>query len=78
MVTGIVAVENRIHTFFHNQSLGQLLRQSNIRKDKGICLDTLFQFMLALAFTGKNLFRLLESAAAPEGIVGYSGDSIFN
>jgi len=68
IVTGIAAVENRIHTFFHNQSLGQLLRQSNIRKDKGVCLDTLFQFMLALAFTGKNLFRLLESAAAPEGI----------
>jgi hypothetical protein len=68
MITGIAAVENRIHTFFHNQSLGQLLRQSNIRKDKGVCLDTLFQFMLALAFTGKNLFRLLESADAPEGI----------
>jgi hypothetical protein len=68
MITGIAAVENRIHTFFHNQSLGQLLRQSNIKKDKGVCLDTLFQFMLALAFTGKNLFRLLESAAAPEGI----------
>jgi len=68
MVTGIAAVENRIHTFFHNQCLGQLLRQSNIRKDKGVCLDTLFQFLLALAFTGKNLSRLLESAAAPEGI----------
>jgi hypothetical protein len=68
MVTGIASVENRIHTFFHNQSLGQLLRQSNIMKDKGVCLDTLFQFMLALAFTGRNLFRLLESSDAPEGI----------
>jgi hypothetical protein len=66
IVTGVNAVENRIHTFFHNQSLGQLLRQSNIRKDKGVCLDTLFQFMLALAFSGKNLFRLFESAEAPE------------
>lgn len=68
IVAGIAAVENRINSFFHNQNLGQLLRQSNIRKEKGVCLDTLFQFMLALAFTGKNLFRLLESADTPEGI----------
>jgi IS4 transposase len=68
IVAGIAAVENRINSFFHNQNLGQLLRQSNIRKEKGVRLDTLFQFMLALAFTGKNLFRLLESADTPEGI----------
>jgi DDE superfamily endonuclease len=68
IVAGIAAVENRINSFFHNQNLGQLLRQSNIRKEKGVCLDTLFQFMLALAFTGKNLFRLLESADTPAGI----------
>lgn len=68
IVTGVITVENRISSFFHNHSLGQLLRQSNIRKDKGVSLDTLFQFMLALAFTGKNLFRLLESSDTPEGI----------
>jgi hypothetical protein len=68
IVTGVAAVENRIHAFFHNQSLSQLLRQSNIRKEKGVCLDTLFQFMLAIAFTGKNLYRLLESPDAPVGI----------
>ena len=68
IVTGIATVENRIHSFFNNQSLGLLLRQSNIRKEKGVCLDTLFQFMLALAFTGKNLFRLFESSDSPEGI----------
>ena len=68
IVTGVSAVENRIYAFFHNQGLGQLLRQSNIRKDKGICLDTLFQFMLGLSFTGKNLFRLLESTDTPAGI----------
>lgn len=66
IVTGVAAVENRIYSFFHNHNLGQLLRQSNIRKEKGVCLDTLFQFMLALAFTGKNLFRLFESTDAPE------------
>lgn len=65
IVTGIATVENRIHSFFHNQNLGQLLRQSNIRKDKGVCLNTLFQFLLSLVFSGKNLYRLLESAQAP-------------
>ena len=68
IVAGIATVENRINSFFHNQNLGQLLRQSNIRKEKGVCLDTLFQFLLSLAFTGKNLFRLLESPDSPAGI----------
>ena len=68
IVAGIAAVENRINSFFHNQNLGQLLRQSNIRKEKGLCLDTLFQFMLGLVFTGKNLYRLLESPDSPAGI----------
>jgi hypothetical protein len=68
IVTGSATVENRIHSFFHNQNLGLLLRQSNVRKERGIPLDALFQFLLALAFTGKNLFRLLEGADAPTGI----------
>jgi hypothetical protein len=68
IVAGIATVENRINSFFHNQNLGQLLRQSNIRKEKGVCLNTLFQFLLSLAFTGKNLFRLLESPDSVEGI----------
>ena len=67
IVAGFATVENRIHSFFHNQNLGHLLRQSNIRKEKGICLDTLFQFLLSLAFTGKNLFRLLECPNSPDG-----------
>jgi len=57
-----LAVENQINLFFHNHSLGQLLRQSNVRKVRGISLDTLFQFLLSLAFTGKNLFCLLDSS----------------
>ena len=68
IIAGIATVENRIHSFFHNHNFGQLLRQSNIRKEKGICLDTLFQFLLSLASTGKNLFRLLESVESPTGI----------
>lgn len=68
IVPGIVVVENWINSFFHKQNLGQLLRQSNIRKEKGVCLDTLFQFLLSLAFTGKNLFRCLDASETPAGI----------
>jgi hypothetical protein len=68
IVTEIATIENRINSFFHNNNLGQILRQSNIRKEKGVCLDTLFQFLLSLAFTGKNLFRLLASPDSPDGI----------
>ena len=68
IVAEIAIVENRINSFFHNNNLGLLLRQSNIRKEKGVCLETLFQLLLSLAFTGKNLFRLLESPYSPAGI----------
>jgi hypothetical protein len=68
IVAGFSTVENRIHSFFHNQKLGLLLRQSNVRKEKGVSLDTLFQLLLSLSFTGKNLFRLLESPDSPDGI----------
>jgi len=68
IVARIATVENRIHSFFHNENLSQLLRQSNIRKEKGVRLDTLFQLLLSLVFSGKNLYRLLESPDAPDGI----------
>ena len=57
-----IPVENQIKLFFHNRQLGELLRQNNIRKAKGVLLDSLFQFLLALAFTGKNLFRLPDAS----------------
>lgn len=68
IVAGFNPVENRIHSFFHNHNLSLCLRQSNIRKDKGLALDRLFQFLISLVFTGKNLFRILESADAPTDI----------
>jgi len=70
-VTETVTLENQINLFFHNHKLGELLRQSNIRKDKGVSLDTLFQFLVTVAFTGKNLFRLFaapDTAEIPAGI----------
>jgi hypothetical protein len=74
IVAEILSVENQISQFFHNHSIGTLLRQCNIRKDKGIPMESLFQFLLALAFTGKNMFRHLEPLGSSDGIfkdVGY-------
>jgi hypothetical protein len=67
-VPEISSVENQINLFFHNHSLGKLLRQCGIRKEKGISLETLFQFLFALAFTGKNLFRHMEPSGSFDGI----------
>jgi hypothetical protein len=67
-ITEITSVENQINLFFHNHSLGKLLRQCNIRKEKGVSLEILFQFLLALAFTGKNLFRHMEPSGSFDGI----------
>jgi DDE superfamily endonuclease/Archaeal putative transposase ISC1217 len=68
IVTEIASVENQINLFFHNHSLGKLLRQCNIRKEKGVSLESLFQFLLVLAFTGKNLFRHMEPSGSCDGI----------
>ena len=67
-VSEIASVENQINLFFHNHSLGKLLRQCGIRKEKGISLECLFQLLLALAFSGKNLFRHIESSGSSDGI----------
>ena len=71
------AVENQINLFFHNHKLGDLLRQSNIRKDKGVSLDTLFKFLLTMGFTGKNLFRLLATPGTPEIPSGIRKDAVY-
>ena len=77
IVPEIIPVENQINLFFHNHKLGELLRQSNIRKDKGVSLDTLFQFLLTLAFTGKNLFRLLATPDSPDVPSGIGKDVVY-
>lgn len=74
IVAEVISIENQISQFFHNHSIGTLLRQCNIRKDKGIPMESLFQFLLALAFTGKNMFRHMEPLGSSDGIykdVGY-------
>ena len=77
IVAETVTLENQIKLFFHNHKLGELLRQSNIRKDKGVSLDTLFQFLLTMTFTGKNLFRLLATPDTPDMPPGVGKDVVY-
>ena len=67
IVAETISVENQIGQFFHNYSIGTLLRQCNIRKEKGIPMEFLFQFLL-VAFTGKKLFRHMEPSGSQNGI----------
>jgi len=77
IVAETITLENQIDSFFHNHKLGDLLRQCNIRKDKGVSLDTLFQFLLTVAFTGKNLFRLLATSDTPDIPSGIGKDVVY-
>jgi len=61
IVTEIASYENQIHQFFLNQKIGSLLKRSNINKEKGISPVAVFRMLFTLVFTGKNLFRALES-----------------
>ena len=76
-VAETATLENQINSFFYNHKLGDLLRQSNIRKDKGVSLDILFQFLLTMAFTGKNLFRLLSTPDTPDVPSGIGKDVVY-
>lgn len=52
--------------FFHEQKLGTLLNQSNIRKEAGFSPLFLFQFIFSLVLQGKNLYRTLDSGREPQ------------
>jgi len=61
IIPDIVSCENQIQQFFHNQRIGNLLKQSNSNKEKGISPVAVFRVLLSLVFTGKNLFRTMEA-----------------
>lgn len=52
---------NKFSDTMKQLQIGKLLRKSNITKSCGISLYEVFQFLLLLAFQGKNLFRFLNS-----------------
>lgn len=65
---------NVIQHFFKEHKIGKMLRKSNFSKQKGFPCNDLLQFLVMLAFTGKNLFRYLQSDAEA---VPFAKDSIY-
>lgn len=53
--------QNQFSSAIRELQLGKLLRKANITKNCGIPAFEVFQFLLLLAFQGKNLFRFLNS-----------------
>jgi len=53
--------KSTINRFFKENKINYLLKQSNFSKEKGVPCGSLFKFIFLLVFTGKNLFRTLES-----------------
>jgi len=53
--------QNEIFNAVNELKIGKLLRKSNIRKNVGVPVLEVFQFLLLLVFQGKNLFRFLNS-----------------
>ena len=74
IVSNSVSCENEIHQFFRNQKIGNLLKRSNINKEKGISPVSVFRMLFALVFSGKNLFRTLET---PDGTCGMAKDTVY-
>jgi DDE superfamily endonuclease len=73
IVSDIVDCENQIHQFFQNQNIGRLLKRSNIDKEKGVSPVAVFRLLFGLVFTGKNLFRTLETG----GYCGMAKDTVY-
>lgn len=62
IVSDFVSCRNHIDSFFANYRIASLLKQSNIVKECGTPPVAVMRFILALIFTGKNLFRYLHAA----------------
>ncbi|HZK70531.1 MAG TPA: transposase [Clostridia bacterium] len=53
--------KSTINLFFKKNKINILLKQSNFSKEKGFSCGAIFKFIFLLVFTGKNLFRTLDS-----------------
>ena len=63
-VAETVSCQNRINSFFDNQRIARLLKQSNMVKQCGISPVVVMRMIFSLIFTGKNLFRYLQADAS--------------
>ena len=70
----VLSCQNQIDSFFVNQRIAQLLKQSNIAKKFGVSPVIVMRFIFSLVFTGKNLFRYLQ---LPESVSEIGKDTVY-
>lgn len=68
IVAETVSCQNQINSYFDNQRIALLLKQSNMVKQCGIAPVSVMRFIFSLVFTGKNLFRYLQADASGDEI----------
>lgn len=56
-----IQFKSTVDIFFKKNKINSLLKQSNFCKEKGFSCSAIFKFIFLLVFTGKNLFRTLDS-----------------
>lgn len=61
IIAETVSCQNQINSFFDNQRIALLLKQSNMIKPCGIAPVVVMRMIFSLVFTGKNLFRYLQA-----------------
>lgn len=61
------STHDRIELFFKENEMGRLLKKSNFYKQAGVPCISLLKELVALIFTGKNLFRNLAAGNLPFG-----------
>lgn len=74
IVSDVVLCQNQIDSFFVNQRIALLLKQSNIAKKFGISPVVVMRFIFSLVFTGKNLYRYLQT---PESVSDIGKDTVY-
>jgi len=72
-----------VESFFKEHKIGQALKKANFAKQKGFSCKDLLQFLVTLVFSGKNLWRYLDTdtGAAPfkkDAIYRFLNDCHYN
>lgn len=57
-------IKSKVDHFLKKHKIGILLKQSNFYKEKGFSCILILRFIFMLIFTGKNLYRTLESKSS--------------
>lgn len=65
-------LQSMVTRFFHEHRIAALLKLSNIKKEAGIPVIYIFQFLFQIVFLGRNLSRLLNNAST-----GFEKDTVY-